>query len=67
MLPILVGPPVVRIASVNDATGNVMDIYCLGFFGPSCHVVCKSLDIDFTANRDGAAINRILKGFYGVK
>ena len=29
-------------------------------------MVCKSLNIDFIASRDGAAINRILKGVYGV-
>ncbi len=31
MLPILVSTPIVRVASVNDATGNVIVIYCLGF------------------------------------
>ena len=69
-------PPRVTFASIKDTEGNEFEVYGWGLFpvGPYgnilnsfCIVKCKSLDIEFTVSRDGEAIDRILKGFYGVK
>ena len=59
-------PPVhIKLASINAKDGNVIDVYWLGigYF----HVVCRKLGIDFVLGRDSAAVERILKGFYGIE
>lgn len=68
-------PPRVTLASIKDTEGNLIEVYGWGLFtmGPYgkylnsfCIVKCESLDIEFTVSRDGEAIDRILKGYYGI-
>ena len=69
-------PPRVTLAAIKDAEGNEFEVYGWGllpvgiygnYLNSFCIVKCRSLDIQFTVMRDGEAIDRILKGFYGIK